>query len=169
MKINPIMSYAAAMLFVFTFVTGPVLAQAVAAIETSVPVAPWYDLVSAVAITFAGVAATVLGTVATFYLNKWFGIKVDDTLRNTLHSAAVTGASSALQHFRGRFEDQNIDVRNAAVAQAIEWVRVKGAPTAIEKFNLTEQDLTEIVLSKIPAIEGGVAPTTTEAPPAVQG
>lgn len=117
--------------------------------DTIVSVAPWYDMLVSGITVVVGSAVTVAIAVVGNLLTKWFGVKIDDQLKNTLHSAAVTGITSAIERWGKPLREANIDVRNKIVREAVDWMATTGAPKAIEKFGLSEEELTTLALSKL--------------------
>lgn len=67
-----------------------------------------------------------------------FGITIDEGMRNSLHSSAVTGINMALGQLNGRMDNLSVDVKNKVLADALNYL-VKAAPDAMTHFGLNER------------------------------
>lgn len=122
---------------------------AVMAADSTVSLAPAVDLVGPYVVSIlAALLAAVLGWLSK-RLNDWLGFEIDGRSREALHSAAVTGLDHAIALLRSRGEEVKFDVRAPVVAEAVDWVLTKGAPGAVQRFNLTPADVEAIVAAKL--------------------
>jgi len=123
-------------------------AMAMAA-DSTVSLAPAVDLVGPYIVSIlAALFAALLGWLSK-RLNDWLGFEIDGRSREALHSAAVTGLDHAIALLRSRGEEVKFDVRAPVVAEAVDWVLTKGAPGAVQRFNLTPADVEAIVTAKL--------------------
>lgn len=139
-----LMALIAAILAFLAF--SPTLALAA---DSTVSLAPAVDLVGPYIVSIlAALFAALLGWLSK-RLNDWLGFEIDGRSREALHSAAVTGLDHAIALLRSRGEEVRLDVRAPIVAEAVDWVLTKGAPGAVQRFNLTPADVEAIVTAKL--------------------
>lgn len=158
-------AFAAGLALALLFAAVPALAQeAQPAIR--------FDGFSATVIEYALATLAVVVTWAIAYgakkVRDWFGIRADEALRDTLHSAAMTGLRAALDRANTWAAGISINVKSQVLADAANYVLNVGAPQAVERFGLTPQRVAELVQSKLPVVEleeiaAGV-PVTGDAP-----
>ncbi|MCK9514205.1 MAG: hypothetical protein M0R28_23660 [Pigmentiphaga sp.] len=123
-------------------------ASAMAA-DSAISLAPAIDLAGPYVVSIlAAVLAALLGWLSK-RVNDWLGFEIDGRNREALHSAAMTGLDHAISLLRARGEKIEIDVRSPIVANAVDWVLTKGAPGAVQRFNLTPADVEAIVVAKL--------------------
>ena len=105
-------------------------------------VRPWLDALAASVIT-------AVVSLAGVWLRRWFGHEAEARMREALHSALTTGASSAI----GAFTDlagrrlSRIDIENELIASAVAYV-LRATPDAVRFFGLDEPRLAEMARAK---------------------
>lgn len=101
-------------------------------------------------------------------IQKWLGIQLDQSSRDALHSAAMTGVNMALSRLSQSAANLTFDAKSAVIAQAIEWVE-SSVPDALKHFGLTPEQLEALIESKLgiaaaASTPAAVAPAPTPAP-----
>lgn len=75
-------------------------------------------------------------------------INIEAKNREALHSAVMTGVTSALNFVGQKADGITIDVRNRIIADAIKYVQ-SSVPDALQALNVTPEKLVELASSKI--------------------
>jgi hypothetical protein len=94
----------------------------------------------------------VVGTVITFAgikIEQVFKIKVDQSYRDQLHNAAMTGVNAALAKVGGQVSKLKANDLNPIVKEAATWVMTSGASIAADKLGATPAAVEEIVRAKL--------------------
>lgn len=100
----------------------------------------------------AGVV-TLLGGWVVNLLRVRIGLDIEARHRDALQTALTNAAGLAINRLGGAASGIRVDVRNAALAEAVTYV-LKGTPDALRYFGLTEDRLRLMVAAKV----GAVAP-----------
>lgn len=130
----------------------PTLITLAAAVpDTIVSAGPLFQLVEPYLVSGLGALVTALIAWAAALVQQWVGIKLDQSHRDALHSAAMTGVTMALSRIGVAANSLTIDTKSAVVAQSIAWME-KSVPGALKHFGLTPDKLADIVESKIGAL-----------------
>ncbi|MDZ5448974.1 hypothetical protein [Labrys sp. ZIDIC5] len=118
----------------------------------------------------AAVAAllTALIAWAAQAIQKWLGIQLDQSSRDALHSAAMTGVNMALSRLSQSAANLTFDAKSAVIAQAIEWVE-SSVPDALKHFGLTPEQLEALIESKLGIAAAAAAPAVVAPAPAPAG
>lgn len=98
-----------------------------------------------------------LALTASRWLKAKFDIDTEAALRDiesrhreALHWAIITGLKAALRRMGVRdARELSADMRDQAIAKATRWVIGKGAPEAVDHFELDPDSLAEMALSKL--------------------
>lgn len=110
-------------------------------------------------VELVGVAvAAVIGILAELARRR-FGLDIEARHRASLQAAITGAAGLALNQLGNSIQGKTIDVKHAAIADAVNYV-LKSAPDALAKFGLGPQEIAEKIVAKIPQI------ANTSAPPA---
>lgn len=137
----------AAALIALVFVSAPAFAQSTV-IDGGSIFGAWKPYI----VEVVGIAvAAIIGLLAAA-AKKWLGITIEAGLRDTLQTALTNGAGLALNKIEAATAGMKIDVKNAAVAEAVTYV-MKGAPDAIAHFGLTPERLRVMVEAKLGVVK----------------
>lgn len=118
-----------------------------------VDIVPFWDFLFQILSALAGVIVSAVLIKIGPVISKRSGIVIDDHYRDVIHSASMTGIRWALSKVENKLP-MTIDVHNKVVADAISWVETKGAPEALQHFNLTTRDLEVLVTAKLHRVLG---------------
>ena len=132
------------------------LASALAGDTTVDATTFWGWLMPYVASAIGAVISFLVGWVLVLLKSK-LGISIDDSMRDSLQTAA-TNAAGLLLNKLGNQLPGTIDVKNQFVADAVNYV-LKAAPDAINHFGLTPDAIAQKIIALLPQ----VANTTTTA------
>jgi hypothetical protein len=147
-------------------------ALALAVVSFVVPAAAQTTIdLGAAATTWMPILTGIVGAVV-FVLAGWvlaigtkkLGISIDDSMRNSLQTAARNAAGLLLNQLGNQLSGKVIDVKNPLVAQAANYV-ITHAPDAIDHFGLTPDVIAEKVLALLPQV-ANTATVTPAAPSA---
>ena len=128
--------------------------------DNSVSLAAWVALFAPFINALAAALVSALVGVLLTYVNKWIGLSVDDKNRAALASAAQTAAGNVLASIEGDLSQKSFTINNAVVRDAVRWVE-RSAPGAIAHFGLSPDDLAQLVLGKIGALQAQMTPAAT--------
>lgn len=124
----------------------------------------WIDVIRDLAMAVASLLTVVIGGFATPFLVKWFGQKTAEELRKVLHSAGQTAAGMVVAKMEGPISNVKFDVHNKQLAEAIDWVRQKGASDAVDKFKLSTDDIGNLILGKLGQLQAAGSTQTLPSP-----
>jgi hypothetical protein len=93
-----------------------------------------------------------------YLINKKLGLSIDDSLRDSLQTAAANAAGLVLAQVGNRLAGVTLDVRSALVADAVNYV-LEAAPDAVAHFGLTPEAVAQKVLALLPRVAGPAATT----------
>lgn len=117
--------------------------------STTITLRPLWDGLVPYIVAGLGSLVTVAAGWAALQFQRLTGIKIDDSAREALHSAAMTGVNLAISKLGSAAGNITIDVKSQIIAQALQWVQ-SSVPDAIKRFGLTPADLQKLIESKIP-------------------
>lgn len=112
------------------------------------------DLAPAVQVLLQMLAGLLLavGTWGVKRISDRFGIEVDDKIRGYLMSAVSGAVGFGIRKAKALIEEKpgwtRIQVENAIVASAASYILSK-VPDAVKRFNLTEEDIRDLILAKL--------------------
>lgn len=105
---------------------------------------PWVDGIGA---ALGALVLAVLGWLSVTIQRKT-GIQIDFLRSETLQAAITNGAGKLVMLLGDRLKDVSIDVKSAAVKEAVEYV-FKAAPDAIAHFGLSPAQIAEKIIAKL--------------------
>jgi hypothetical protein len=134
------------------------LAVSAARADTLVAVGDiWAGLVPYIVAALGALISAAVGWLV-YLVNRKLGLSIDDSLRDSLQTAAANAAGLVLSGLGNRLSTVSIDVRSALVADAVNYV-LKAAPDAVAHFGLTPDAVAQKILALLPRVAG--ATTTT--------
>jgi len=119
----------------------------------------WTGLVPYVVAVIGALISAAVGWLV-YLVNKKLGLSIDDSLRDSLQTAAANAAGLVLAGLGSRLSGMTLDVRSALVADAVNYV-LKAAPDAVAHFGLTPEAVAQKILALLPQVAGG-APAAGE-------
>lgn len=159
MKINRLLLVAALVV---------VPAVAMAQTTTVVSVSPIWTYVEPTITAVASAIVLFLITLLANTVQKYLKVSIDASNRDALHSAIMSGINLGLDKVGGKVNAANLDVKNAVVAEAINWVETS-VPGALAHFGITPDAIAALATAKLQALlEPGAAATATATVPATQ-
>lgn len=124
------------------------IAQEIAAQNSKVLIgdliAPWLQTVLAI----IGFLLTILIAWIAALIKARTGFEIEGKHREALQSALLNGAGLILAKFKQQLDSRDVDVRNAAIKDAIVYVN-QNAADAVRYFALDNNDLAEKVTAKL--------------------
>lgn len=145
-------NFAAMAAFLFcVFVAGTALAQA-----TTIDVGGAWTSLQTWTITIVSVAVSALIGWVLLKVKEKTGLSIDDSMRAALQTAVTNAAGLVLNKLGNQLQGKTIDVHNAFVAAAVNYV-LKSAPAAIEHFGITPDSIKEKIVAKLPQIANTAA------------
>lgn len=134
------------------------LAAGVAYADTTVVVGDlWTGVVPYIVAAVGALISAAVGWLIVL-VNKKLGISIDDSMRNSLQTAATNAAGLVLAQLGNQLSGVKVDVKNQLVADAVNYV-IRAAPDAVAHFGLTP----DLIAQKIVALLPQVANTTKTA------
>lgn len=130
-------------------------APAFAADGGSISAGPIFEIVRPYIVEIVSGAVLALLTWVAALFQRWTGIQIEARHRDALHSAAMTGVSSALTKAGYRLNDLTVSTRSYVLTDAANWV-VKSVPDAVTYFGLGPDKVAAIVESKLGQLIAGV-------------
>jgi hypothetical protein len=131
-----------AALIALVFATAPALASTV--IDGGSIFGAWRPyIVEIVGIAIAAVVGWIVNLVRTR-----LGLEIEARHREALQTALTNAAGLAINQLGGAAGGLRVDVRSAALAEAVTYV-LKGAPDALRYFGLTEDRLRDMIAAKV--------------------
>jgi hypothetical protein len=119
----------------------------------------WTGLVPYIVAAIGALISAAVGWLV-YLVNKKLGLSIDDSLRDSLQTAAANAAGLVVNGLGHRLSGATIDVRSELVAGAVNYV-LKAAPDAVVHFGLTPEAVAEKILALLPRV-AGTTPTTGE-------
>lgn len=130
-----------------------VLAASAARAEALVAVGEiWAGLVPYIVAALGALTSAAVGWLV-YLVNKKLGLSIDDSLRDSLQTAAANAAGLVIAQLGSRLSGMTLDVRSAPVADAVNYV-LKAAPDAVAHFGLTPEAVAQKILALLPRVAG---------------
>lgn len=101
------------------------------------------------------IAAAIVGWLAEL-LRRKFNLDIDAAHRDALQTALTNGAGLLLGKAGGALADKKLDLKSAALAEAVNYV-LQAVPDAIRHFGITPEAVAEKLQAKLPQVSGGNA------------
>lgn len=117
----------------------------------------WAGLVPYLAAAIGALISAAVGWLV-YLVNKKLGLSIDDSLRDSLQTAAANAAGLVLAGLGNRLSGMTLDVRSELVADAVNYV-LKAAPDAVAHFGLTPEAVAQKILALLPRVAGSAAAT----------
>lgn len=118
----------------------------------------WNGLVPYIVAALGALISAAVGWLV-YLVNRKLGLSIDDSLRDSLQTAAANAAGLVVGGLGNRLAGVTLDVRSALVADAVNYV-LKAAPDAVAHFGLTPDAVAQKILALLPRVTG--TPTTGE-------
>lgn len=118
----------------------------------------WNGLVPYIVAALGALVSAAVGWLV-YLVNRKLGLSIDDSLRDSLQTAAANAAGLVVGGLGNRLAGVTLDVRSALVADAVNYV-LKAAPDAVAHFGLTPDAVAQKILALLPRVAG--TPTTGE-------
>jgi hypothetical protein len=115
----------------------------------------WTGLVPYIVAAIGALISAAVGWLV-YLVNKKLGLSIDDSLRDSLQTAAANAAGLVVNGLGHRLSGATIDVRSELVADAVNYV-LKAAPDAVVHFGLTPEAVAEKILALLPRAAGSAA------------
>lgn len=132
------------------------LAVSAARADTLVAVGEiWSGLMPYIVAAIGALISAAVGWLV-YLVNRKLGLSIDDSLRDSLQTAAANAAGLVLSGLGNRLSTVSIDVRSAPVADAVNYV-LKAAPDAVAHFGLTPEAVAQKILALLPRVAGSAA------------
>lgn len=137
--------------------TGPALAA-------TIDVSPIVVLVRPALEAIASAVITIVATAVGVWARRWFGLAAEARMRDALHSALTTAAGVAIADISDAAARKlsRLEIESELVAGGVGYV-LRGAPDAVRFFGLDEEQLAEMVRSRIVQILPQTAPVVAGA------
>lgn len=136
---------AAAFLFAFVLFAATIAqAQGTTVAVDGIYNAPQPYLLAVVSV----VAAAIVGWLGEL-LRRKFNLDIDAAHREALQTALTNGAGLLLGKAGGAIATRKIDLKNAALAEAVNYV-LQAVPDAIRHFSVTPESIAEKLQAKLP-------------------
>lgn len=113
----------------------------------------WAGLVPYLAAAIGSLISAAVGWLV-YLVNMKLGLSIDDSLRDSLQTAAANAAGLVLAGLGNRLSGMTLDVRSELVADAVNYV-LKAAPDAVAHFGLTPEAVAQKILALLPRVAGG--------------
>lgn len=128
--------------------------------STVVSFKPLWDGLVPYIVAAIGAVIAGLGTWAVALLQRMTGIKASDAARERIQSAAMTGVNLGLAKVGDKLGDFTVDVKSEVLAEAAQWVQ-RSVPDSLKRLGITEDDVRQLVESKLPvAVAVAASPAT---------
>ncbi len=112
----------------------------------------WAGLVPYIVAALGALISAAAGWLV-YLVNRKLDLSIDDSLRDSLQTAAANAAGLVLAQLGNRFAGATLDVRSALVADAVNYV-LKAAPDAVAHFGLTPEAVAQKILALLPRVAG---------------
>ncbi len=112
----------------------------------------WAGLVPYIVAALGALISAAVGWLV-YLVNRKLGLSIDDSLRDSLQTAAANAAGLVLAQLGSRLSGMTLDVRSAPVADAVNYV-LKAAPDAVAHFGLTPEAVAQKILALLPRVAG---------------
>lgn len=112
----------------------------------------WTGLVPYIVAAIGALISAAVGWLV-YLFNKKLGLSIDDSLRDSLQTAAANAAGLVVNGLGHRLSGATIDVRSELVADAVNYV-LKAAPDAVVHFGLTPEAVAQKILALLPRVAG---------------
>ena len=106
----------------------------------------------------------VIGVVGAM-TRKWFGISIDKDMQDSLHKAAMTGVTAALDRLGVKAHELTVDVKSTVLADAAAWV-VDSVPDALARLGVTSEMINTLVSSKLALLSHSITDPAVATPTA---
>lgn len=125
--------------------------------QTTVGAGDVYSAFLPYLLAIVGAAVSTLIGWVLLTVNKKLGISIDDSMRNSLQTAARNGAGLLLNQLGNQLQGKTIDVKSPALAEAVNYV-IKAAPDALAHFGLTPEMIEQKIIALLPQVANTAAP-----------
>jgi uncharacterized membrane protein len=115
----------------------------------------WTGLVPYIVAAIGALISAAVGWLV-YLVNRKLGLSIDDSLRDSLQTAAANAAGLVVNGLGNRLSGVTIDVRSELVADAVNYV-LKAAPDAVAHFCLTPEAVAEKILALLSRVAGTAA------------
>lgn len=115
----------------------------------------WSGIVPYIVAAIGALISAAVGWLI-YLVNKKLGISIDDSMRNSLQTAATNAAGLVLNKLGNQIAGAKIDVKNQYVAEAVNYV-LTAAPDAIKHFGLTPDLVAQKILALLPQVANTTA------------